>query len=140
MSRTAEGHVVQALAALVEEPGDRPLGIQRCDQLDACAAGSEHDRLDALLGHQLADLLDEAKAGYKQRQCGVEIDDDIGDVVQLGGADHAGSPDGSVSQVTGARRGAGRSSRPTLAQGRPSTRTTSAVKSLAPRSSQLPTP
>jgi hypothetical protein len=42
--------------------------------------------------------------------------------------------------TTRSRRGLGRSSRPTFAHGRPSTRTTSAVKSLAPRSSEEPTP
>jgi hypothetical protein len=41
---------------------------------------------------------------------------------------------------TAVRRGLGFSLRPALATGRPSTRTTSAVKSLDPRSSEEPTP
>ena len=42
--------------------------------------------------------------------------------------------------ATGSSRGFGRSSRPTFAHGRPSTTTTSAVKSFAPRISEEPTP
>ena len=42
--------------------------------------------------------------------------------------------------ATGSSRGFGRSSRPTFAHGRPSTTTTSAVKSFAPRISDEPTP
>ena len=49
-------------------------------------------------------------------------------------------PDPPQIYVTRVRRGFGRSLRPTLATGRPSTRTTSAVKSFWPRSSDEPTP
>jgi hypothetical protein len=47
---------------------------------------------------------------------------------------------GGRFQRTGSSRGFGRSSRPTLAHGLPSTTTTSAVKSSAPRISDEPTP
>ena len=46
----------------------------------------------------------------------------------------------AAGQRTGVRRGLGRYSRPTFAHGRPSTSTTSAVKSLEPRISAEPTP
>ena len=45
-----------------------------------------------------------------------------------------------LGQLTRLRRGFGRSSRPTLPPGRPSTITTSAVKSFEPRISEEPTP
>jgi hypothetical protein len=44
------------------------------------------------------------------------------------------------AQNTRSRRGLGRSPRPAFAHGRPSTRTTSAVKSFCPRSREEPTP
>ena len=47
---------------------------------------------------------------------------------------------GRRAQATSSRRGFGRSSRPTFATARPSTRTMSPVKSLLPRSSDDPTP
>ena len=47
---------------------------------------------------------------------------------------------GSPAYSTSSRRGLGRSERPRLAHGRPSTRTTSAVKSTLPRSRLEPTP
>ena len=48
--------------------------------------------------------------------------------------------DAKAAQVTRSRRWFGLSSRPTFAHGRPSTSTTSAVKSLAPRINDEPTP
>jgi len=61
----------------------------------------------------------------------------------------AGTPDGDDpnadrtepdDQMTRSKRRFGRSSRPTFAHGRPPTRTTSAVKSFSPCSSDEPTP
>ncbi len=49
-------------------------------------------------------------------------------------------PAPSAAQATRSSRGFGLRSRPTLALGRPSVSTMSAVKSLAPRSSEDPTP
>lgn len=46
----------------------------------------------------------------------------------------------AAAQKTRSRRGLGRSARPAFAHGRPSTRTTSAVKSFWPRRSEEPTP
>jgi hypothetical protein len=132
--------VVQTFTTLVEEPRDGTVGVQRRDQFDSGGAGTQHDGLDTLFGHHLTYLLREAEARHEERQGGIQVGNDVRNMMEVGRGDYESASGASESQTTGVSRGVGRSSRPTFAHGRPSTRTTSAVKSLAPRSKELPTP
>ena len=113
-----EGDVVEPLAALGHEAGDGALGVERADQLDGASSALAHHRLHALRGHRLAHRHLEGKRPAQLGDRRVEVRDHVAHVVD-------GTEGGA--HVTGSRRPLGRSSRPTLAQGTPFTRTTSAV-------------
>src|SRR5690606_31199401 len=51
--RDGVGEVMEAGAAALEEPGDRGLGRDRLDQLEACVAAADERDRDALVGDAL---------------------------------------------------------------------------------------
>jgi beta-phosphoglucomutase-like phosphatase (HAD superfamily) len=133
----------------VEETKPAPDLVQTA--LKKAGAGEDEDAPDAvMIGDTPWDIIAAEKAGVKTlavlsggfgedelREAGaVEVYTSIGQLLEK----IDDSPLAKSGYRTGASRGLGRSSRPALACGSPSTITTSAVKSLPPRSRLDPTP
>src|SRR5262249_18041542 len=127
--------------------------VERADELEVAGTDAQGDGLHRLVVDHLPALHAQPEPLGVDRESGVQVGHGVGDVVQLlhshwpsiPVADGANPPQrppaasGSGS-TTGSSRGFGRSSRPTFAPARPSTRTTSAVKSLFPPRRAVPTP
>ncbi len=80
-----DGDVVDALAALTEEPSHRPVTVEGLEELDEGASQREHGLLDALLGDNLAVGDSDAVEGPETSHRLVEVGDGDPHMVQVVG-------------------------------------------------------